>query len=614
MYRSAAVVSAIVFSVFSALPASAQRTLVFGDSLSDSGNIAGLTLGTQPAPVLGQAPGSPLGRFSTGLNWADMVFGSNPALGIVSPTTTGYVNFATGGAYAGTGNLGNGSAPGTPGLLPGTNDQINLFAGLGGTISAADTVAIWSGANNGFFTLNTTPTQAGITAGATTAAANEVANVQTLAGLGARNIIVLNLPDLGSLPATVGTAGAPGGSLFSSTFNSALSTGLAQVASGVPGINIVQVNVAALFRAITTNPAAFGFTNVTGFCGFRGGAACAGFGFADSVHPTEAGYAWVAQLVNLTTDTAPATTENAILANGAEQAQTMVTNAVFGRLSSFVAGTYADKNGPYAEVLGQFGTYDRDGTTPSYDLTLGGFRAGIDSKNGPTLAGASLTYLTGGQSSALLKSDLTSFRGDVYGTALFGNAYVSGDLGLASLAFDGIERETGIPTITARGSTDGYVASAAGEIGFVQKIGAVTFVPSARVTYFHTEVEGYSEAADLLALSYSDRTMDNVLLGGRLKALIPVAGLGVSTTAFGEVGYEDYVSTSGSDLTGTLVGNTALPTTVRLGDPAGPGFIGKVGVSSQLAPTAFLDAEYGIAIHESGGETHSGNIRLKATY
>ncbi|MBX9925362.1 MAG: autotransporter domain-containing protein [Hyphomicrobiaceae bacterium] len=614
MYRSVAVVSAVVFCVFAAVPASAQRTVVFGDSLSDPGNIAGLSGGTQPAPVLGQAPGSPLGRFSTGLNWADFVFGSNPVPGIVAPTTTGYVNFATGGAYAGTGNLGNGSPPGAAGLLPGTNDQINLFAGLGGRLSPTDTVAIWSGANNGFFALNFTPTLAGITTGATTAAANEVANVRSLAALGARNVIVLNLPELGSLPAIVGTAGAAGGTLFSGTFNDALATGLTQVASGVPGINIVQVNVAALFRAITANPAAFGFTNVTGFCGFRGGAACAGFGFADSVHPTEAGYAWVAQLVRLTTNTAPAIAETAILANGAEQAQTMVSNAVFGRLSSFVAGTYADRNGPYAEVLGQFGSYDRDGTTSAYDLTLGGFRAGIDSKNGPTLAGGSLTYLTGGTSSSQLNSDLTSFRGDLYGTALFGNAYVSGDLGLASLTFDGIERETGIPTVTAKASTNGYVASAAGEIGFVQKIGSITFIPSARATYFHTEVEGYSEAASLLALSYSDRTLDNVLLGGRVKALVPVAGLGIATTVFGEAGYEDYVSTSGSEVTGRLVGNTALPTTVRLGDPAGPGLLGKIGISSQLAPTAFLDAEYGIAVHQTGGETHSGNVRLKATY
>jgi phospholipase/lecithinase/hemolysin len=59
-------------------PVHAQRVVVFGDSLSDTGNATALSGGL--------VPGSPAGRFSNGLNWIDILYGP----------TTAYFNPANG--------------------------------------------------------------------------------------------------------------------------------------------------------------------------------------------------------------------------------------------------------------------------------------------------------------------------------------------------------------------------------------------------------------------------------------------------------------------------------------------------------------------------------------
>ena len=41
---------------------------------------------------------------------------------------------------------------------------------------------------------------------------------------------------------------------------------------------------------------------------------------------------------------------------------------------------------------------------------------------------------------------------------------------------------------------------------------------------------------------------------------------------------------------------------------------GKVGLSSQVSAGMYLDFQYGIAVHDDGGQTHSGDLRLKASY
>ncbi len=607
--------SVFVLTVVAASSVFAQRVVVFGDSLSDTGNAA-LATGNL-------VPGSPLGRFSNGKDWVDILYGPTTP-GLFTGQTAGNVDYALGGALtaavAGIGNVGVLSNPAFPNIS--IQAEIAQFALNGGTFGAKDTVTLWGGANNSFLFFGVTPpanvNPATIGASAVGAATNEIGNAATLVGpaLGAKTLIVLNLPDLGSTPSAIasGASAVSAASFYSTAFNSALATGLGSLAASAPGVNIIQADIAALFKVVIGQASTFGFTNTTGFCGFNGGAACKGFVFADSVHPTEAAYALVAAYVGLLSNTAPALQQTSRLGETGLYVNEIVTNQVFDRMSAFVSGTYADRNGPFAEIIGSFGTYDGSGSTPGLSMHVGGVRAGLDKKSGATLTGGSVTMLAGAVSTGSTKSDITSYRADVYSTALYGNAYISADAGISSISLDGISRQTGFPTVNAAGSTGGYVASVAAEAGYVATMGAFTIIPSARLTYFHSKIDSYSESADFLAMSYNDRETDAVLAGGKVRAVTPVSGFGKAATVFGEIGYEGFISTSTNKLTGQLVNNTALPTTVSVGNPTGPGVVGKVGMSSQISEGTYLDFHYGLSVHDGGGETHAGDIRLKATY
>ncbi len=603
--RSVAALAVAGFLISS--PSHAQRVIVFGDSLSDTGNARALTGNFTPGAT------SPLGRYSSGTNWIDQTFGTTSAF-YATGVTTGNVDLAIGGART--------DALAPNGFDRGIALQIGDFAAAGGAIGARDTVVIWGGANNLFQGLpaaaaNPATAVATLTANTVVPAATAMlGDVQATITAGARTLIVPNLPDFAGLPgiAANGANFAALASFGSGAYNSAVATGLAQIAASAPrGTNIIQVDTAALFRVVIANPASFGFTNTTGTCQANL-PTCSSFVFWDAVHPTERAYGYLAQYVGLLLNPTSAIVQTARLSESGLYANEVISNQVFDRLAAFVSGTYADRNGPYAEVIGTFGSYDADGAKGGFNMHLGGVRGGVDQKSGATLTGVSVSILSGSLSSGTIKSDLQSFRGDVYATALYGNAFVSGNVGIASLDYSGIERETGIATVKASGSTSGYVGTVAAEAGFLQSIGGLTIVPSARITYFHQKLDGYQEAADLLALNFDSRETDAVLVGGKVRVVGALPGIGLGSTAFGEVGYAGYVSSSTDPLKAQFANNTALPTTASAGELAGPGVTAKVGLSSEIGQGAFLDLQYGIAVHDGGGETHTGDIRLKATY
>jgi len=647
--------AAALAAVMAAGPASAQKVVVFGDSLSDTGNAQVATGGTNP--------GSPYGRYSNGLNWVDQLYGTgangiglNPASAIsgLNPNSFAFswvaggnppaayaganvLDFAFGGAYTGTGNVGNilvtlpsgqkvpyaPDATGLPaGSAPGIAQEIQLYLlTTGGVASPTALYTMWGGANNGFYALGVTPSLTGLTGAAALAASDEKKDLQALVSAGAKNFLVLNIPNLGSTPSVAanGPAGVQGGNLYSTTFNTLLQQNVQALAGANPGVNFIQADVNAAVRIVLANPGAFGFTNTTAPCGFGsvaggGGAACAGYFFADGVHPSQAAYAvldlYLAQLLN----TAPALQQVARLGQSGIYSNEVVSNAVFDRLSGFVSGSYVGKNGPYVEVLGAYANYNNSGSAPGLSQAIGGIRGGIDKRTGATLAGASVAFLDGSESTGAIKNDLQSWRADIYGTALYGNAYISGDAGISSLDLNGISRDTGFPTVAASGHTQGYVATVAAEVGYVAQMGGLAIIPSGRATYFHSQINGYSETAPILAMSYNDQIIDTVALAGKVRVASNLPGIGLAAVGFVEGGYEGFVSTSTSSLRGQLVGNTALPTIVNPGDPMSPGILGKVGLSTQISANAFVDFQYGIAVHDEGGQTHSGDLRIKATY
>ncbi|MEH2074601.1 MAG: SGNH/GDSL hydrolase family protein [Nostoc sp.] len=255
MKKQAIAAGFVLFSFMLPTKASAasfDRLYVFGDSLSDTGNVYNATGGIFP-----QSPPYFNGRFSDGPIWVDYLgdrLGLKPTLLTTIPSTppTQGINFAFGGASSG---LDNAVVPNQN--IPGVLKQVLGFAGtLQANNQTADPNALytlWGGAND-FFFLDPTDSATPIN--------NISLALNTLAGIGAKNILVFNLPDLGKLPAAKINGRDP--STLSKSTNE-FNLGLANTVSALsqnPNLNIISIDTYSLFNQAST----LGFTNVTDSC------------------------------------------------------------------------------------------------------------------------------------------------------------------------------------------------------------------------------------------------------------------------------------------------------------------------------------------------------------
>jgi phospholipase/lecithinase/hemolysin len=207
-----------------------SEVVVYGDSLSDNGNLYSLT-GQPPSPYYN-------GRFSNGPVGVEQLA---TMLGIP------LVDFAFGGATSGVGNyfdggtqtaLGAFGLPGVAGELAGSQPF------LASTNLSSALFVVWGGANDF------------LVAGSVTTAVNNIDSiVATLESDGATHILVPGIPDLGLTPDFYGDTVA---TAYAAAFNSLLQGSLPAGATYVDTFN--------LLRSINSDPAAYGFTDVTDPC------------------------------------------------------------------------------------------------------------------------------------------------------------------------------------------------------------------------------------------------------------------------------------------------------------------------------------------------------------
>ena len=248
---------------------------VFGDSLSDPGNVFNVSKqinSVDPtSPIVPPSPPYFNGRLSNGPNWVDylskdlglnptaftsLASGGNPAQGI---------NFAFGGATTGTAlttGIANTIDPSLPGLL----DQVGAFTSLLPPAAKADPNAlyiVWAGGND--YLPTTSPFKPYDKPDIPLA--NISTAVTTLAGVGAKNIMVVNLPDLGKTPLTLGTPLSQPLDALTEAHNAGLSQTLNILSQNLgSGVNLIPLDVDSLADQVRANPAQFGFTNVTDAC------------------------------------------------------------------------------------------------------------------------------------------------------------------------------------------------------------------------------------------------------------------------------------------------------------------------------------------------------------
>jgi phospholipase/lecithinase/hemolysin len=275
----------------SSVHASSISTIyAFGDSLSDAGNAFIATGGAQPAPPYKN------GEFSNGPVWVQDLAGS---LGLppVTASLAGGTDYAVGGAISG--NLPFASAG--LGDLP---SQLAAFQTAHPVANPTGLYTLWIGSNDLNAILASSPSVAQAAIDVKAVITNIDSAVEDLAGLGAKDFLVLTVPDLGKTPAAIasGPLGVAAASGLSAEFDLGLESSLSALAGADPLLSLKVLDTYSLIDTIVAEPVAFGFTDVTDPCltgevNYAGGTPCANpnqYLFWDQLHPTAAGQAIVA--------------------------------------------------------------------------------------------------------------------------------------------------------------------------------------------------------------------------------------------------------------------------------------------------------------------------------
>jgi outer membrane lipase/esterase len=543
--------------VYAASPFGAE--VVFGDSLSDDGNISIasgypniMKFTTNPGPIVDEDLASHFGL-------------------TLAPSLLGGADYAWGGA----GILNN--DPGTPAGVPLISTQIEGYLAANPKLNPHTLYSVLGGANDIFYAATLasigaeTSTQAGTAV--ETAAQEEVTLIGGLKAAGAHYVIVYNLPDIGLTPlaASEGPAGQAAFTALSEGFNTILNSGL-----GVIGTNIVPVNLFSLIHEVAAAPQAYGFTNATTpACTTASSLNCtpatlvapnaaSTYLFADSVHPTTGLDALIAQYVEAEL-AAPA--QASLLAEAPLAYLQAETSAVQTELlyddapGSTQTGVRLFADGGYA---GQ--TLKAQSYTPQSSNHDSLFTVGVDYRVDPEISvGAELT---GGHSTDKLgggvgQFDLDSFSGSVFGQYQWRHqAYVNGAVGFGTLQFNNIERmfKLGTATRVERGEDSGTTINADVTAGYWFGAGSFHTGPYVSANYQQVRVDGYNETSgDSSAMSFGAQLRESMVgeAGWKLQAAVPV---GVATLyPFAQVAYDydadatqRYVSAGLTTMNGTF--------------------------------------------------------------
>jgi outer membrane lipase/esterase len=277
-------------AVLLAGPASAYSGLfVFGDSLSDGGNVAAL-IGADPGQVISgndYVPSRPYasGTFSNGPTWVD---GLASALGVsAGPSLLGGSNYAFGGAQT------RDESGGSPSLL----SQLGMYFDATDGVASADALYVLAGGGNNARAALEAIGFGGAPLVRTTlitaiSYARDVGQmVDQLQAAGATDIIVWNTPNLGLTPAVMSQG--PEASFLGQVVASAMNNALARRLADETGVRIFDVF--GLVGSAVADPSAFGLVNVSDACGAPSlGCDAATALFWDGIHPTATGQALIA--------------------------------------------------------------------------------------------------------------------------------------------------------------------------------------------------------------------------------------------------------------------------------------------------------------------------------
>jgi outer membrane lipase/esterase len=554
--------------------ASAQsynRLVVFGDSLSDNGNLYAATFNTQPA-----SPPFFQGRFSNGPVFTELL-GFNAGRSAAGASVTGSINYAYGGA-----RTDNSAFP------PGMRNQLLAYTGAGGTFGANDLVSILGGANNIFQAVGPASVSANPTGFiqpvALSAAADINFIVNNVAAAGAGTILVSNLPNLALTPQFNQGPGAPAAPLadYAGTqFNGALLNALMSTAAARPGSNIILMDLYKIGPALVARPGAFGLTNIRDAC-FNGVTVCANpdsYMYWDGVHPTAAGHRLLAALSTDYLYYGDIGAQSAVQAETAfrqrEDLLDLASEGLSGR-AAWEPGTHLT----FGAIADSVDT-DARGSVAAAEATGWGGRVGLDHVMSPgARMGIAGTLRVADVKAGAMAFEVETYAFDVYGGWRSGGRFINAAVGGSVDRYDDITRVTSLAPIIHTGKTNGGSVGARIQGGVWFDMGGIGLSPRVAVNYVSTDVNGYVEQGPAAQYAYQDRTLQSASGEVSLRA----EGGGNGLNFFIEGGYRE---SFGDDRDPVRTGITANPAQVlarNVADPFGGSMMASAGLDADLGP------------------------------
>ncbi len=525
-----------------AAPAGAapDSIVIIGDSISDDGKLRVLAPGRAPP-----APYYWMGRFSNGPSYAELI---SDELGVAEDQV---FNFAIGGARSGSGE---------PTRPIDALDQVAQAIGRGAVspnglavyfIGANDLSALFEGELPGV-----TP-QAHVA----TVIGNVATGIGRLAHAGQKRFVLVDMPDIGKLPAvrSLGAGTAASATALTDAFNAALR----QTADGLEsqlGIDVAIVSFNDLFDDLLASSSRYGLENLTTPCFVfnhtrreplppAATGACPGVAQAspsaaentlywDPFHPTARVHAIAAEFLAANVDALAEAGADIVsraalgnLAAGDRQRLVETRLAALSGTPDWAAAT-AERTTPggwtvYLAGSIRDGAREGESSRRGFEFNVRTVMLGVEGMPGrAVLAGAALGQSTG---SLVLdgdrgESDLDAVFGSVYGRIdgrdVDGRGFYVGAAAGASRDRHELGRPTGFsPYPSASASPDGTTRSLLVSGGYDFPRGNTVFGPVFGARWSRSSVDAYVEDAGPIALSVAKQDLATriVFAGGRIE-------------------------------------------------------------------------------------------------
>lgn len=552
-FTPSALAGAIALTAVAAAPAYAWDSLtVFGDSLSDSGNVGRFTYDGARHPLYDDILAADLGQS-------------------LRPSSQGGSNYAEGGAVT------------VPALNPALNTQDQLARWLqlnNGRAQSNGLYIHWAGANDIAAAVLANPLTAPQTVAVSASAAT--AQVRTLLDAGAGAVIVPNVPQLGTTPLMVETViqliSPLGDSALQAAFQSlnatpvlstaareqAIQTAFSQAAgevSAIPAVrealaqqlfalwqvlseqvtalsdgfnqqeeaglaalrgNIVRADIAGLLSEVIADPARYGLTNTIGMACPPGTSAAEctsatpGFSeaqrflFADRLHPSPAVHAMIADYIRSILE-APALVSSLTAAPtglARDMQNTLEGHLQQQRQQTPDAGEFSVFGG-YAGQHADYRGGDRlTGDATRASLTLGiGYQLTDSWQAGLLLSRSDQRQHPDERYTYKLRGNLVALYSQL---TLFDQGWINADVHYGDLRYDSIERRIhiGPATRTEQGNSSGKLLGFRVQSGWDFPLTShLSTGPVVRYALDYTRAGGYRENGDSsTAMRFSDQT------------------------------------------------------------------------------------------------------------